>query len=172
MNLAGSFVFGSIPRFSIAAFIADFESPLSKMPKCLGRLKNSELSLIIRTPSEWNVETNGVSSRDTGWFSVRSSSRSFLTRSLISLADLLVKVIASIDEGLLPCFIICNIRWVIVFVLPAPAPARIKSGPSVVKTACLCGVFKVFRYKGSFCVSILKIYHGFDYPQAFSLLVD
>src|SRR5271154_3925827 len=64
---------------------------------------------------------------------------SFSTRSPISAAALVVKVIARIDCGITPtCSIRLAIRWGLVLVSPLPAPARISTGPSVVSTASRC----------------------------------
>ena len=54
------------------------------------------------------------------------------TRSRISPAALLVKVMARIFQGLTPFSSIrYAILWVSTRVFPEPAPARIRSGPSV-----------------------------------------
>ena len=60
----------------------------------------------------------------------------------ISLAALLVKVSAKIEEAGLPDSIILAILLMITFVLPEPAPASICSGPSMVLTARACWSFK------------------------------
>ncbi len=64
----------------------------------------------------------------------------------ISLAALLVKVTAKIFSGGTPFFRRCKMRDIIVLVLPAPAPATIKSGPSMQRAASFCLSFKSFRY--------------------------
>ena len=56
---------------------------------------------------------------------------SLSTRSRISPAALLVKVIARIFQGATPCSIRYATRCVSTRVLPEPAPAKIRSGPSV-----------------------------------------
>ena len=38
-----------------------------------------------------------------------------------------------------------TIRWVMVFVFPAPAPATIKSGPCICKAASFCSLFRPSR---------------------------
>ena len=68
-----------------------------------------------------------------------------ITRSFISLAALFVKVIAKIFQGLTPFSSIkYAMRWVKTRVLPLPAPAMIKSGPSVNCTASACRGFIPF----------------------------
>lgn len=98
--------------------------------------------------------TKGRSVKEIGTLSVLSVSISLKTRSRISFADLFVKVIARMDAGVTPSFIRWSIRWVIVLVLPAPAPANIRSGPCVVRTASFCCSLSVSR-----CF-IQKVYHG------------
>ena len=64
--------------------------------------------------------------------------------SFISLAALLVKVIAIILYGsICLSFIKYAILCISTPVLPEPAPAKSKSGPSVVKTACFCLSFNL-----------------------------
>ena len=68
------------------------------------------------------------------------------TRSFISWAALLVKVIARISFGLAPTAASrCATRWVSTRVLPEPAPAITSSGPSVVSTACRWAGFRSAR---------------------------
>src|SRR5208337_718667 len=63
----------------------------------------------------------------------------FSTRSAISEAALLVKVMARIDSGITPiCSIRKAMRNVMTRVFPLPAPARMSTGPSVVSTASRC----------------------------------
>ena len=59
-------------------------------------------------------------------------------RSRISFAALFVKVTASTCAGSTPCASRYATRMVITRVFPVPAPARISSGPSVVRTAISC----------------------------------
>src|ERR1035441_5630354 len=93
----------------------------------------------IRTQKEWKVEMLGVESR------FASSSRAE-TRSRISSAALLVKVTASTaDGGTRRAVMIYATRWVMTRVLPLPAPARIRSGPSVCITASRCCAFSPLR---------------------------
>ena len=62
----------------------------------------------------------------------------------ISPAALFVNVMARMFHGFTPCSSIrYAIRWVSTLVLPEPAPARMRSGPSVWKTASFCGLFNV-----------------------------
>ncbi len=81
----------------------------------------------IFSPSEWNVAivTLPASSPLPCAFS------SACARSRISRAALLVKVIATINEGSTPCSIRCAIFAVMTRVLPLPAPASTSSGPFV-----------------------------------------
>src|SRR5438270_14041913 len=75
----------------------------------------------IRTQAEWNVDTHIAFARGP----TRAATRSF-----ISPAALLVKVIARISPGEAPRSAINQaIRWVSTRVLPDPAPATISSGP-------------------------------------------
>jgi hypothetical protein len=68
------------------------------------------------------------------------------TRCCISRAALLVNVIAKIFSGEMPREIMCAMRKVITRVLPVPAPARIKTGPLVLSTACLCSGFRALKF--------------------------
>ena len=67
------------------------------------------------------------------------------TRSCISRAALLVKVTARIWSGATPFSIRCATREVMTRVLPVPAPARIRTGPSVVSTAWRWGGLREAR---------------------------
>ena len=70
-------------------------------------------------------------------------------RSRISAAALFVNVMAKISHGATPLFSIrLAMRYVSTRVLPEPAPARTKSGPSVVTTASRCGSFNVSMSMG------------------------
>ena len=71
---------------------------------------------------------------------------SFSSRSRISLAALLVKVIARIRQG--DMFSCCTITRV----FPLPGPANISSGPCVVVTALRCG--SLSPASKSFCSNI------------------
>ena len=85
----------------------------------------------IRTQAEWNVETHMIRARRP----TRSS-----TRSRISAAALLVKVIARIEPGwALRSAISQAIRRVSTRVLPEPAPATTSSGAPACMTASRCG---------------------------------
>ena len=85
----------------------------------------------MRTQAEWNVDTH--MRRATGPTSAS-------TRSRISWAALLVKVMARISKGETPCSAISQaMRWVSTRVLPEPAPATMRSGPPAWVTACGLG---------------------------------
>ena len=85
----------------------------------------------MRTAKAWKVDTQ--MSRAT------SSDNNAPIRSRISLAALLVKVIAKIRHGItFKSFTKWAIRCVNTRVFPDPAPAIIKSGPCVVWTASAC----------------------------------
>src|SRR3954453_7473837 len=91
----------------------------------------------MRAQAEWNVITHMARAR------LPTSSS---TRSRISWAALLVKVIARISPGRVwPVPTKWAMRWVSTRVLPEPAPARISSGPSPCSTASRCGGFRPAR---------------------------
>src|SRR3954453_1679693 len=91
----------------------------------------------MRAQAEWNVITHMARAR---------LPTSCSTRSRISWAALLVKVIARISPGpACPVPTKWAIRWVSTRVLPEPAPARISSGPSPCSTASRCGGFRPAR---------------------------
>ncbi len=79
-------------------------------------------SRTMRTPSAWKVHTTT---------SLAALPISPLARSRISAAALLVKVMAAMRLGSIPCSIRCAILCVITRVLPEPAPASTRQGPSV-----------------------------------------
>ena len=84
----------------------------------------------IRAHIEWKVLIQAPES---------SGSRRW-TRSRISAAALLVKVIARISSGRTPCCVTSQaIRLVITRVLPDPGPARMSRGPSGWVTASRWG---------------------------------
>ena len=87
----------------------------------------------IRTQREWNVHTviSSAAFRRT----------SDPTRSRISQAALLVNVTARMLPGSIPFPRRFAMRKVTVRVLPVPAPARIRRGPSVLSTASACAAF-------------------------------
>src|SRR6202167_4694727 len=88
--------------------------------------------LSMRTQNEWNVAICGGRSRFI-------SSSSEATRERISPAALFVNVTArTADAGTCFALIRCEMRCVMTRVLPLPAPARIRTGPSVVSTASRC----------------------------------
>src|SRR3989344_3481217 len=60
----------------------------------------------------------------------------------VSLTALLVKVMARMAEGATPVSTRWRILSAIVLVLPAPAPAKIKTGPRMDTTAFFCSEFK------------------------------
>ena len=65
------------------------------------------------------------------------------TRFRISSAALFVKVMARICDGITSrTFTRYEILWTRTLVLPEPAPARIRTGPSVCRTASFCSLFK------------------------------
>ncbi len=71
---------------------------------------------------------------------------SFCTRSAISPAALLVKVMARMLPGRTPSSSMSQaMRRVITVVLPEPAPARISSGPSTWVTASRWGALRLCR---------------------------
>src|SRR5438874_11882035 len=75
----------------------------------------------MRTQAEWNVDTHIF------WATGPSGA---WTRDFISSAALLVKVMARISNGEIPCSLISHaIRCVSTRVFPEPAPATISSGP-------------------------------------------
>ena len=88
--------------------------------------------------------TKGFSVKVIGILSVLSCPIKSKTLSFISFAALFVNVIAKIFEGFTPFLIKFKILWVIVLVLPAPAPASIRTGPSSVSTASFCLLLSPF----------------------------
>ena len=68
------------------------------------------------------------------------------TRSFISFAALFVNVTARMCRGSIPCCIMLAIRWMMTRVLPDPAPAKSKTGPSNVSTAVCCCLFKAMMF--------------------------
>src|SRR5438067_512404 len=79
------------------------------------------------------------------------------TRSLISWAALLVKVIARIWPGwAAPVATRCAMRWVSTRVLPLPAPARIRSGPPACRTASRWGSFRPSRKASGAAVALTQ----------------
>ena len=91
----------------------------------------------MRTQAEWNVETHIRRAR---------GPTSASTRSFISAAALLVKVIARIEPGwALRWETIQAMRRVSTRVLPEPAPATTRSGGPSCTTAARCGSFNPAR---------------------------
>src|SRR6476661_10405545 len=97
----------------------------------------------IRTQAEWNVETHMIRAR----LPTRASTRSF-----ISAAALLVKVIARIEPGCaLRSLISQAMRRVRTRVLPEPAPATTSSGAPACVTAARWGSLSPSRSGWSRC---------------------
>ena len=97
----------------------------------------------MRTQAAWKVQTHMPPARSPTRPSIRSR---------ISRAALLVKVMARICQAITPMSTSLATRWVSTLVLPLPAPAKIKSGPSVYSTASRCSLFKpifAIRYDSS-----------------------
>ena len=88
----------------------------------------------IRAHKAWNVQIHGRRA---------PVAASDFTRSRISSAALFVKVTASSSPGsACPSAISRAARQAMTRVLPDPAPARTRSGPSVCSTACFCSAFR------------------------------
>src|SRR5439155_3079174 len=117
------------------------------MEKLLGRRAEAASRRSRRAHSEWNVESHG---RSGGTPARRRSSE---TRFCISSAALLVNVTARIDSAGTPLAMSLAIRNVMARVLPVPAPARMRTGPSVLSAARRCSVFREWR---KFCMSLEK----------------
>ncbi|MNS37050.1 hypothetical protein D3C72_692520 [compost metagenome] len=111
----------------------------------------------IRTHMEWKVDTQ--MSRPCGPTSLD-------TLSCISLAALLVNVIAKILHGAaLRVAIRWAIRCVSTRVLPLPAPAIIRSGPSVASAASFCwGLSLLIACSMSIIVNILSVHSTLPNP--------
>src|SRR5882672_3983541 len=98
------------------------------MANLAGRPSAAAFSRRIRTPKAWNVDT--VRPRQ------RSAPPASLTmRSFISAAALLVKVTQRMARAGTPRSSRCTVRWAMTRVLPEPAPASTRTGPSVWSTA-------------------------------------
>ena len=110
----------------------------SRMVK-LGRKPTSSACMRkIFAPIEWKVPSHGMACSDPA---------NVATRSRISRAALLVKVTARIScARARPNEIRCAMRAVKTRVLPTPAPARMRTGPSKQSTARRCSSFKPSRY--------------------------
>ena len=88
-------------------------------------------------PTEWNVPSHGIAC---------SEPEKTATRWRISRAALLVKVTARISWARArPVETMCAIRVVRTRVLPTPAPARMRTGPSSDSTARRCSSFNPSR---------------------------
>src|SRR3954447_15410281 len=95
----------------------------------------------MRTQAEWNVDTHIF------WATGPTSAP---TRSRISWAALLVKVMARISNGEMPrSRMRWAMRWVRTRVLPEPAPAMTRRGPSSCTTASRCTGLRPSRRSGS-----------------------
>ena len=109
----------------------------------------------MRTHMEWKVDTHMPRER---------VPTSCAKRSRISAAALLVKVMARISHGAArSCSRMLAMRYVSTRVLPEPAPASTRSGPSVVTTASRCGPFKVSMSMG---MERSCFFHFFDRQQS------
>ena len=82
------------------------------------------------------------------------------TRSRISVAALLVKVMARMLYGATPYAKRFAMRQVSTFVLPEPAPAMMSSGPSVCATAFFCAGFKPLKIS-KVSSNRFSLLHGF-----------
>ena len=105
-----------------ASFRMPVTSSVSRMLNWGLRPSALPSSRTMRTPSEWKVQIST-------FFAGRPIS--CLARSRISAAALLVKVMAAIALGSMPRPIRCAILCVMTRVLPEPAPASTRHGPSV-----------------------------------------
>ncbi|MEY9504346.1 hypothetical protein ABIE87_003904 [Bradyrhizobium diazoefficiens] len=95
----------------------------------------------MRPPMEWKVPSHGMPS--TAWPSIWPS------RCFISRAALLVKVTDRISAGRArPWLRIWAMRVVSTRVLPVPAPASTRTGPSSVSTASRCSGLSPDKYFG------------------------
>src|SRR5271167_1147324 len=92
-----------------------------------------------RAHREWEVESQGWDGGNP------ARRRRSVTRVRISWAALLVNVTAKIDSAETPLAIMLAMRKVMARVLPVPAPARIRTGPSMVSAARRCSGFNSLR---------------------------
>src|SRR3954468_23218764 len=120
-----------------APFTAVSWSESSQIVKRGLRPRGSACSRRTRTQNEWKVLT--VSS-----FAVAAPTRP-ATRSRISRAALLVKVIARMFRAETPFATRWAMRQVMTRVFPEPAPASTRTGPSVCSTARRCSEFSPSR---------------------------
>src|SRR6201996_8500461 len=95
------------------------------MAKSLGSWAAAASRRRRRAQREWNVESHGAAGGEP------ALGRKSETRGRISSAALLVKVTARMDSAGVPLAIRLAMRKVMARVLPVPAPARIRTGPSV-----------------------------------------
>ena len=103
-----------------------------------------------RAQNEWNVLSQT---------SLAASPIMRSTRSRISVAALLVNVMARMLYGATPCARRFAMRQVRTFVLPEPAPAMMSSGPSVCATAFFCAGFKPLKISKISSNLFLSPYH-------------
>src|ERR1051326_4571178 len=127
-SLAGTF------RSSSSRRISPRRSSSSKMVNCRLQPSRSASRRSRRAERLWNVPIQSPAG---------SRSSRVATRSFISPAALLVNVTAKIRSARTPCSSISTaIRVVSTRVLPEPAPASTRSGPSTWATASRCSGFK------------------------------
>src|SRR5436309_6177603 len=77
---------------------------------------------------------------------LRGFGKSFMTRSCISRAALLVNVTPRMFPGAIPRSTMCAMRKVMTRVFPVPAPARINTGPCSVSAARRCCGLSELRF--------------------------
>ena len=105
------------------------------MVKLFENPRRSASARSMRTHMLWKVDTHMPR--------LRGPTRP-CRRSRISAAALLVNVMAKISHGAtFKSSRMCAMRYVSTRVLPDPAPAKTKSGPSVHSTAARCGPLSV-----------------------------
>ncbi len=130
--------FSSIFSALMSCFIKRKLSSPSRIVKLDLRSAISACLRRIFTPMEWKVPSHGMPSTMPPIIAPM--------RFFISLVALLVKVTARISLGrALPVARICPMRVVRTRVLPVPAPASTKTGPSVVRTASACSSLSPFK---------------------------
>ena len=133
--------FSSIPSASSSCLSRRIWSSVSRIVKSLLSPTSSACLRRIFTPMAWKVPSQGMPS--TAWPTMLP------TRSFISRAALFVNVTERISAGRArPVERMCAIRLVKTRVLPVPAPANTKTGPSRVSTASRCSGLRSSRYRG------------------------
>src|SRR6266571_4270293 len=137
LNPAGGYRFGSILWSSMTRLMAARVSSSSKITKLEAMPMRSASRRSTRTAVAWNVPTH---------IFLAPSPTSASTRDRISRAALLVNVTASSRSGHTR---LVAMRWamrtVSTRVLPLPAPAKIRSGPSPCVTASCWGSLRPAR---------------------------